>query len=42
MSSLDQQFIPYGRQTITAADIAAVEGVLCSPFLTQGWGCPQG
>lgn len=28
--------IPYGRQTITAADIAAVQEVLASPFLTQG------
>ena len=40
MSSSDQEFIPYGRQTITAADIAAVEGVLCSPFLTQGPAVP--
>ena len=29
-------FIPYGRQTITEADIAAVVEVLRSPFLTQG------
>jgi len=29
-------FIPYGRHSITAADIAAVESVLRSPFLTQG------
>jgi UDP-4-amino-4,6-dideoxy-N-acetyl-beta-L-altrosamine transaminase len=29
-------FLPYGRQTITEADIAAVEAVLRSPFLTQG------
>lgn len=28
--------IPYGRQHITDADIAAVERVLRSPFLTQG------
>ena len=28
--------IPYGRQTITEADIAAVVSVLHSPFLTQG------
>ncbi len=28
--------IPYGRQTITEADIAAVTAVLRSPFLTQG------
>jgi UDP-4-amino-4,6-dideoxy-N-acetyl-beta-L-altrosamine transaminase len=29
-------FLPYGRQTINEADIAAVMEVLCSPFLTQG------
>jgi len=29
-------FIPYGRQTITEADIGAVVEVLRSPFLTQG------
>jgi len=29
-------FLPYGRQTITEADIAAVVEVLRSPFLTQG------
>jgi UDP-4-amino-4,6-dideoxy-N-acetyl-beta-L-altrosamine transaminase len=29
-------FLPYGRQTITDADIAAVAAVLRSPFLTQG------
>ena len=29
-------FLPYGRQTITEADIAAVDSVLRSPFLTQG------
>jgi UDP-4-amino-4,6-dideoxy-N-acetyl-beta-L-altrosamine transaminase len=29
-------FISYGRQTISEADIAAVEAVLRSPFLTQG------
>ncbi len=28
--------IPYGRQTITEADIAAVEAVLRGPYLTQG------
>jgi UDP-4-amino-4,6-dideoxy-N-acetyl-beta-L-altrosamine transaminase len=33
-------FIPYGRQTITEADIAAVEAVLRSPFLTQGPAVP--
>ena len=29
-------FLPYGRQCITEADIAAVEDVLRSSFLTQG------
>jgi UDP-4-amino-4,6-dideoxy-N-acetyl-beta-L-altrosamine transaminase len=33
-------FIPYGRHTITEADIAAVEAVLRSPFLTQGPAVP--
>lgn len=32
--------IPYGRQTITSADIAAVETVLRSGFLTQGPAVP--
>jgi UDP-4-amino-4,6-dideoxy-N-acetyl-beta-L-altrosamine transaminase len=32
--------IPYGRQTITAADITAVQEVLASPFLTQGPAVP--
>ena len=36
MSSEQKPFIPYGRQTITEADIAAVVEVLRSPFLTQG------
>ena len=36
MSSEAKPFIPYGRQTITEADIAAVVEVLRSPFLTQG------
>lgn len=36
MSSHPRAFIPYGRQTITEADIVAVEKVLRSPFLTQG------
>lgn len=36
MSNDPRPFIPYGRQTITEADIAAVESVLRSPFLTQG------
>ena len=31
-----QPFLPYGRQTLTGADIAAVVEVLRSPFLTQG------
>ena len=29
-------FIPYGRQTITDADIEAVTDILRSPYLTQG------
>jgi UDP-4-amino-4,6-dideoxy-N-acetyl-beta-L-altrosamine transaminase len=33
--------IPYGRQTITEADIAAVVDVLRSPFLTQGPAVPS-
>jgi UDP-4-amino-4,6-dideoxy-N-acetyl-beta-L-altrosamine transaminase len=33
-------FLPYGRQTITEADIAAVEAALRSPFLTQGPAVP--
>jgi len=33
---LPQPFLPYGRQTITELDIAAVVEVLRSPFLTQG------
>lgn len=32
--------MPYGRQTISEADIAAVEAVLRSPFLTQGPAVP--
>ena len=36
MRSEPRPFIPYGRQTITEADIAAVVEVLRSPFLTQG------
>jgi len=36
MSNKPQSFLPYGRQTITEADIAAVVDVLRSPFLTQG------
>lgn len=34
------KFLPYGRQTITEADIAAVVEVLRSPFLTQGPAVP--
>jgi hypothetical protein len=34
-------FIPYGRQTITEADIEAVVQVLRSPFLTQGPAVPS-
>ena len=33
-------FLPYGRQTITEADVAAVESVLRCPFLTQGPAVP--
>lgn len=40
MSIAPQAFLPYGRQTITDADIAAVEAVLRSPFLTQGPAIP--
>jgi len=36
MISDPRLFIPYGRQTISEADIAAVVEVLRSPFLTQG------
>ena len=36
MKNNKQVFIPYGRQTITDADIAAVTDVLRSPCLTQG------
>jgi UDP-4-amino-4,6-dideoxy-N-acetyl-beta-L-altrosamine transaminase len=36
MSSEPLPFLPYGRQTISEADIAAVVEVLRSPFLTQG------
>ena len=36
MSSNQSALIPYGRQSITEADIAAVVEVLRSPFLTQG------
>jgi UDP-4-amino-4,6-dideoxy-N-acetyl-beta-L-altrosamine transaminase len=40
MSSEQKPFLPYGRQTITEADIAAVVDVLRSPFLTQGPAVP--
>jgi UDP-4-amino-4,6-dideoxy-N-acetyl-beta-L-altrosamine transaminase len=40
MSSEPKPFIPYGRQTISEADIAAVVEVLRSPFLTQGPAVP--
>lgn len=36
MSQITNPLIPYGRQTINAADIAAVVEVLNSPYLTQG------
>jgi UDP-4-amino-4,6-dideoxy-N-acetyl-beta-L-altrosamine transaminase len=36
MSSESRTFIPYGRQTISDGDIAAVVEVLRSPYLTQG------
>ena len=37
---MEPSFIPYGRQTITQADIAAVVEGLQSPFLTQGPAVP--
>jgi UDP-4-amino-4,6-dideoxy-N-acetyl-beta-L-altrosamine transaminase len=40
MSNAERSFLPYGRQTITEDDIAAVEAVLRSPFLTQGPAVP--
>ena len=40
MSSEQRPFLPYGRQTITEADIAAVVDVLRSPCLTQGSSVP--
>ncbi len=36
MTSARPTYIPYGRQTVTEDDIAAVEAVLRGPFLTQG------
>ena len=40
MNSKPRPFIPYGRQHITEADIASVESVLRSSFLTQGPAIP--
>ncbi|MDB4623047.1 UDP-4-amino-4,6-dideoxy-N-acetyl-beta-L-altrosamine transaminase [bacterium] len=40
MSFDSSPFLPYGRQDITDADIAAVLDVLRSPFLTQGPAIP--
>lgn len=37
----DSGFIPYGRQTIEADDIAAVVEALKSPYLTQGKRIPE-
>ena len=36
MSGSPTPFLPYGRQSVTQADIAAVVEVLRSPYLTQG------
>ena len=40
MSSETRSFLPYGRQTVTEADIAAVVEVLRSPLLTSGPAVP--
>ncbi|MBM5802411.1 MAG: UDP-4-amino-4,6-dideoxy-N-acetyl-beta-L-altrosamine transaminase, partial [Cyanobacteria bacterium K_DeepCast_35m_m2_023] len=40
MSSVSSSFLPYGRQTVSEADIAAVVEVLRSSFLTQGPAVP--
>ena len=40
MNRAPSSFLPYGRQTISEEDIAAVESVLRSPFLTQGPAVP--
>jgi len=40
MNSEQRPFLPYGRHTITEADIAKVVEVLRSPFLTQGPAVP--
>ena len=37
---MSQSFLPYGRQTVTEADIAAVVSVLRSSLLTQGPAVP--
>ena len=36
MSLAELNYLPYGRQQITKADIASVISVLKSDFLTQG------
>jgi UDP-4-amino-4,6-dideoxy-N-acetyl-beta-L-altrosamine transaminase len=36
MNKSREEFLPYGRQTITESDIASVEAVLRSPLITQG------
>lgn len=41
MSSSKDSFIPYGRQTVSEEDIAAVEAVLRGPYLTQGPAVPR-
>ena len=41
MSGSPTPFLPYGRQSITEADIAAVVEVLRSPYLTQGPAVPS-
>lgn len=40
MSSVPRPFLPYGRQTISEEDIAAVESVLRSAFITNGPSVP--
>jgi UDP-4-amino-4,6-dideoxy-N-acetyl-beta-L-altrosamine transaminase len=37
---MSESFLPYGRQTINEADVAAVESVLRGSFLTQGPAVP--
>ena len=41
MSIEKSKFLPYGRQTLTESDVAAVVEVLRSPFLTQGPAVPE-